>query len=375
MFPRLKILDHYTCREFLSTLAGVLAACAVVLLIQKVFEEFDELAGRHVSFFTAAKYFAYLLPFRLLEVVPLATVLAVIFSVGTMARNRELLAVTASGQSPYRSAAPVLTAAAVVSVLSLLLNETFVPYCQERVEYYEDVIIKGRGERYLARRSDIFDKGIGNTFFMMRAFDKRWDRMDDVTIFEQSDNPAIWRYSLKATSATLVREDVAPNRDLWRFDGAVEHFYDGRGRPIRMVAHEKPLYRQLEADLDQYLSNRKEPEQMNLMELRRYIRTLRLRGEDVSVYKTDWYLKLAFPFAPVILAMIGFALAVRAHTASLPMAFGVGIFLTMVFYALAGLGQTLGHIGVVPPIVGSVGPLVLFLILGVYLLRRSDFAA
>jgi lipopolysaccharide export LptBFGC system permease protein LptF len=100
-----------------------------------------------------------------------------------------------------------------------------------------------------------------------------------------------------------------------------------------------------------------------------------MRGEDVSVYVTDWYLKLAFPFATVILAAIAFALAIRAHTASLPLSFGLGIFLSVIFYALAALGQTLGHIGMLPPLVGALGPICLFTVLGLYLLRRSGFAA
>jgi len=372
-----KILDRYLCREFVATLVGVLTACAVVLLVAKIFEEFDNIMESHVPLVEAAKYFLFVLPFRVLEVVPLATMLAVIFSVGTLAQNREMLAITSSGRSPYRSAAPVLAGALVVALLALGLNETFVPYCQARAEYYEDVVIKGRGERSLARRSNIFDKGIGNTFFMVAAFDARTNRMDSVLIFEQSADSMVWRYSLKAESADLVREDVAPDRDLWRLEKAVEHFYDEQGRPVRMVSHTEPLERELEAGLDQYLATRKEPEQMNLAELSRYIRTLKMRGlakEEISVYLTDWHLKLAFPFSTVILAMIAFALSVRVHTASLPLAFGVGIFLTMVFYALAALGQTLGHIAVVPPSVGALGPLALFLGLGIYLIRRSGFA-
>jgi len=370
----LKIFDRYSCREFLATLAGVVAACAVLLLIARIFEEFDNLIENKVPLWIATKYFFFTMPFRLIEVVPLATMLAVIFSIGTLALNREMLAITTGGQSPYRSAAPILLSSLAIAVGTLALNETFIPYCQERAGYYEDVFINGESELSLKRRRDIFDKGVGNTFFMMEEFDDR-NRMWNVLIFEQSDNPMIWRYSLRARMAQLVQQNVGPNQDLWRFEDAIEHFYDEQGRPTSMTVHTAPLERPLEADLDQYLSSRKEPDQMNLVELSRYIRTLKLRGENVSVYVTDWYLKMTFPFATVILAMIAFALAFKAHIVSLPLSFGVGIFLTMVFYALAALGQTLGHIAAVPPLMGSLGPLVVFLVLGLYMLRRSGFAA
>lgn len=378
-----KIIDRYLCREFLATLAGVLAVCAMVLLLAKVFEEFDDIMEKHVPLLAAAKYFFFILPFRVLEVVPLATTLAVIFSVGALAQNREILAIMASGQSPYRLAAPILVSTLVLALLILALNETFVPYCQRQVEIYEKVVIKGHSEQSLARRYNIFEKGVGNTFFMMRAFDAKRKReegfqpawMDNVLIFEQRANSILWRYSLKAESAQMFKENVGPNLDLWRFENAIEHFYDEQGLPVQMVVHSEPFDRPLEADLDAYLASRKEPEQMNLAELSRYIKTLKMRGEDVSVYLTDWYLKLAFPFSTVILALIAFALSLRAHTASLPLVFGMGIFLTMVFYALAALGQTFGHIAIVPPSVGALGPLVLFLTLGIYLIRRTGFAA
>jgi lipopolysaccharide export system permease protein len=371
----LKIVDRYLCREFLATLAGVVGACAIVLLIARIFEEFDNIIANDVPLWAAVKYFLYTMPFRLLEIVPLATMLAVIFSIGTLARNREMLAITAGGQSPYRSAAPVLATALAVTLLTLILNETFVPYCQARANYYDEVFINGQSELSLSRRRNIFDKGVGNTFFTMGEFDARRGRMWNVLIFEQSDNATTWRYSLKAKSAQLVKKGIEPNQDLWRFEDAIEHFYDQGGRPTSMTAHTEPIERPLEADLDQYLSSRKEPDQMNVAELSRYIKTLRLRGEDVSVYVTDWYLKLAFPFATAILAMMAFALALRAHMASLPLSFGLGILLSVIFYALTALGQTLGHIGVLSPLVGALGPLSLFLILGLYLIRRSGFAS
>jgi len=372
---RPRIIDRYLCREFLLTMAGVMAVCTVVLLIARVFEEFDNIIRNNVPFLAAAKYFFFTMPFRLLEVIPLATVLAVIFSVGTLARNREMLAITSSGQSPYRSAAPILLLSLAIAFGILILNETFVPYCQERANHYEEKFLNDRSELSLTRRRDIFDKGMGNTFFMVEEFDANRKRMWNVLLFKQSDDPTIWLYSLKALSAELVTSDVEPNYDLWRFYNATEHLYDEQGRPTSMTAYTTPIDRPLEADLDQYLSNRKEPDQMNLIELSRYIRTLQRRGEDVSVYNTDWYLKLAFPFSTVILAMIAFALASRAHIVSLPLSFGLGILLTMLFYALAALGQTLGHIAVLSPLVGSLGPLLLFLVLGVFWLRRSGFAA
>ena len=82
---RPKILDRYLLREFVTTLVGVLAACTIVLLVAKVFEEFDNVIENHAPLGVALKYFLYILPFRVLEVVPLATLLAVIFSIGTLA--------------------------------------------------------------------------------------------------------------------------------------------------------------------------------------------------------------------------------------------------------------------------------------------------
>jgi len=370
-----KITDRYICREFFGTFAEVVGACAIVLLISRVFEDFDDMIKNQVPMFIAAKYFALMLPFRLLEVVPLATILSVIFSVGTLARNREMLAITSGGQSPYRSWAPVLVSTLGITFLTLFLNESFVPYCQARAEYYREVFINGNSELSLTRRRDIFDKGMGNTFFMTREFDATRNRMYDVLIFEETDDPKIWRYSLTASSAQLERKRVEPDKDLWVFERAIEHHYNAEGQPSSATAHTEPFRCLLEADLDQYLANRKEPEQMNLAELSQYVRTLKLRGEDVAIYNTDWYLKLGFPFATTILAMIGFALALRAHTASLPLSFGLGISLSLGFYALTALGQTLGHNGVLSPLIGALGPLVLFLGLGIYLIRRSGFAS
>ena len=257
MWLKPKIADRYICREFFGTLAGVLGACAIVLLISRIFEDFDDISENQVPFLIAIKYFALMLPFRLLEIVPLATMLSVIFSIGTLASNREMLAITTGGQSPYRSWTPILLSTLGITFFILFLNETFVPYCQERAEYYRHVFINGQSELALTRRRDVFDKGMGNTFFMTDEYDATRNRMYNVLIFEQGSDPRIWRYSLRAASARLERKGVEPDRDLWVFERAVEHRYDEKGRPTSATIHQEPLALAQEADLDQYLSNRK----------------------------------------------------------------------------------------------------------------------
>mgnify|MGYP001067194482 CR=1 FL=1 len=216
---RLKITDRYILKEFFSVFFYVLCACAIVLLISRIFDEFDDVMESALPLGTAARYFLLMLPFRLLEVVPLATVLAVIFSMGTLARNREMLAITAGGQSPYRSAVPVLVGTLGIAVAVLMLNETFVPYCQEMVRFIKEVRVDGESELSLVRRQHVFDKGIGRTFFMAREFDSRRNRLYEVKVFEQYGDKG-WRWCMTAERGDLIEKSAEPGRDRWRFEKA-----------------------------------------------------------------------------------------------------------------------------------------------------------
>ena len=370
IFPsglNVKILDKYILKEFIYTLVGVLFICAIVMLVYLLIENYEEILENSPGIKYVTLYFLNSLPYQMIEIVPLAVAIAVLFTVGTLARHNELVAMVAAGISTKRIAAPILIATLGFSVLTLLFNEMVVPGCQERARYIEKAFIEGKGTKIFSRSREIFVKGKGQRFYIMDAFDSTTNVMTNPTVIDENKTGSSLSMRLDADRGEFI-EEKGEGR-YWNFENARRWTYDENGRPVDFVRFDN-LALAMEEDLEKFLSNRKKPEEMNVFELYEYINILSNRGESVSYYKTDFHLKIAFPFASFIVALICYCFAVRLESGNLVLGYALGIVAVIAFYAVTAVSQALGHHFILPPIVAGWFPNVVFAGLGFLFVHR-----
>ncbi|MDH3198598.1 MAG: LptF/LptG family permease, partial [Candidatus Krumholzibacteria bacterium] len=80
----------------------------------------------------------------------------------------------------------------------------------------------------------------------------------------------------------------------------------------------------------------------------------------------------SFPFAGSIFVLIGVAFASGKRKQSIATGFGLTLVVSFMYYALLRVGQTLGHNGVLPPLLAAQLGNVIFLVLGVALMWRAN---
>lgn len=123
---------------------------------------------------------------------------------------------------------------------------------------------------------------------------------------------------------------------------------------------------------DDFAREARNPDEMNVFELRDYIEKLRASGARVANYLVDLHLKLAFPLINFIVVMIGAPVATRMRLQSAALGFGLSIAIAFVFYAFMRAGQAFGHSGVLPPYLAAwMGDLV-FGAVGVTMMARAQ---
>ena len=113
------ILDRYILGEFLRKFFFLLLLFAVIMLMKNV------------------------RPIDLIQVIPVSVILAMMFSVGTLAKRKEILALHASGVSYWRMSMPLAVTVVLITLGVFAFNESVLPYCWQRVRYIEKVEIKG----------------------------------------------------------------------------------------------------------------------------------------------------------------------------------------------------------------------------------------
>ena len=105
----MKILEKYLIKQFLATQLFALIAFAAIFIIIDIIGFLDKFIDHSVSFSMLIQYYIFYLPYIIILTLPVATLLASLFSVGQLSRYNEITAMRASGLSIYRILSPLLS--------------------------------------------------------------------------------------------------------------------------------------------------------------------------------------------------------------------------------------------------------------------------
>jgi lipopolysaccharide export system permease protein len=334
----MRILDRYVLREFVGYLLLGLAGFIAIFVVVDVIEKMDVFLDHRAAPGLILRFYAARAPEVVVQVLPVALLLATFLALGQLNKFGELTAMRSTGLSLMRLLRPVFATATTACVASLVLSEFVVPGAnRDRIRIWEQQI-QGMRRAEVTERADVTYLGEGGRIYYMRLYLVTERRMHEVSVQEFRAGRLTRR--IDAAEATW---DGA----RWVFaSGMMRTFEGGRevARPFTRVAvggiAERP---------EDFAKESREPQEMNYFELRRYVERLRASGARVANYLVDLHLKLAFPLINVIVVLIGAPLATRLRMQSAALGFGLSVAISFLYYAFLRTGQALGHNGALPP--------------------------
>jgi len=356
-FPQL--LDIYVLRRFFYYFALLMAAFVFLFETFTFFELLDDIARHRVPFLIVVDYFRYLAPYLLYQLAPLGALVAVLVTLGIMSKNNEIVAIKASGISMYRLALPLLLAGLALAVTMVVLDDTYLPYANQRQDALHS-LIKGRPpQTYTHPQRWIF--GEASKIYNYDLFDPTQNLFGGLTVLEI--DPATFQVRRRIYAS---RARWSETQKVWVLEGSwVRDFADGtivryeRLPPVTSLPEltEPPSYFNREV---------RQAFQMSWRELRTYIDGLQRAGFDVSTLTVQWQEKIAFPLlAPVsMLLAIPFAFLVGTRGAVGGVALGVAF--GIAYWSVAKLLEAMGGVGQLPPFLAGWSPDIIFFFLGMY---------
>src|ERR1044071_5648953 len=123
----MRLLDRYLLRELLVPLGYCLSGFLVFWISFDLLSELSGFQEDNVGAREIAYYYALKTPELLVVVLPIALLLALLYSLTDHARHNELTAMRAAGQSLGRLSLPYLAVGLAFSLLLFGLNEFWVP--------------------------------------------------------------------------------------------------------------------------------------------------------------------------------------------------------------------------------------------------------
>lgn len=360
-FPQL--MDWYLLRSFFFYFLVLSAGFIFVFEIFTFFELLDDIARHHTSFIIVANYFRYHIPFLFYQLSPLAALVATLVTIGVLTKNNEIVAIKASGMSLYRLALPLVAGSALLASGLLLLDNSFLPYANQRQDELRNVIKDKPPQTYLRpNRNWIF--GENNKVYNYEVFDPDAETFGGLNVFELDSRTFALKRRIHAERATWSMD-----KNAWALDTGWVRDFDG-SQITRYLPFEKMELAELSEPPSYFNREVRQYYQMDWWQLAEYIRELRQAGFDVARLSVQLQKKLAFPvIAPVItLLAIPFALLVGTRGAIGGVALGIGI--AIVYWATATLFEALGGVGQLPPMMAGWAPDAIFAFLAVYFFLR-----
>jgi LPS export ABC transporter permease LptF/LPS export ABC transporter permease LptG len=353
-----RLLDIYMLRRFGLYFFLMMAVFIFLFETFTFFELLDDIARHHAAFLTVVSYFRYLTPYLVYNLAPLSALISVLVTLGVMSKSNEIVAIKASGISLHRLVVPLLVAGLVIAGSMLLMNETYLPYANQRQDALRN-LIKGRPpQTYTRPQRWIFGENSKvYNYDLFMPLQKLFGGLSVVEI-----DPATFGVRRRIFATRAQWSDSQKN---WLLEsGWVRDFSDGS--ITRFDQFNVMTFPELTEPPEYFNREVRQAFQMNWGELNRYIESLRRAGFDVSNLTVQWHVKIAYPLiAPIsMLLAIPFALLVGARGAVGGVAIGVAI--GIAYWSIARLMEAMGGVGQLPPFLAAWSPDLIFFFIGLY---------
>jgi lipopolysaccharide export system permease protein len=359
MLPR--IHDKYLLRSFLRVFAFAVVAFVIIYITVNIFEEIDNFIDHDARILDIAKYYVYSLPFVLSYVIPVSLLLGTVFAMGVLARRNELTALLASGVSLTRVARPIFVVSLLVAVFSIYFNDHVVSRANRLKEEIMRHEIEGRPRPRTDIKTDFRYLGEQGFVYLAGTYDNTTTTLYDVVV-QQFKNDAVVR--------RIDAKNASWKGDRWVFSGGYVRTFGRSGEVV--AAFDTLSIAEMRETPEDFAADEVDEENMDLIELRRFIDKVERSGGGVEKYMVDLYFKFSFPFAGTIFVLIGVALASGKRKPSIATGFGLTLVVSFMYYAVLRVGQTLGHNGVLPPLLAAQAGNILFLFIGLFMLRKAN---
>jgi lipopolysaccharide export system permease protein len=358
---RPRIHDRYLLRSFLRVFGFAVMAFVIIYVTVNVFEEIDNFIDHDAKLIHIAKYYLYSLPFVLTYVVPVSLLLGTVFSMGVLARRNEITALLASGVSLTRVARPIFVTSLAIALFSIYFNDHVVSRANRRKDDVMHYDIEGRVRAHPDLKTDFRFLGEHGFVYLASTYDAATRTLYDVVVQQFEHDTVVRRIDAKTASW---------RGNHWLFAGGYIRTFKSNGEHV--AAFDTLSVKEMTETPSDFAEEEVDEDNMNLLELHRFINKVHRSGGSVEKYMVDLYFKFSFPFAGSIFVLIGVALASGKRKPSIATGFGLTLVVSFMYYTVLRVGQTLGHNGVLPPFFAAQAGNILFLIIGLVMLRRAN---
>ena len=229
----MKILTRYLIRSLAGPFAFSFVLLTGLLFVNAVARLLDDLAGKGLPPEIIGEAFLLSLPHTIALTLPMAVLVAVLYTFGELASASEIVAMSAGGVRPRSLLIPTLVMGVLVGCATYAFNDWILPEANHRLANLRASIQEKSPTFQLRERAvnriDAQD-GMGPYFLKAGAIDPASSELTDVVIYDMS--PGIGgRRTTYAARGKVAMNRLSTDLQLRLHDGSVYEVDGGRSGP------------------------------------------------------------------------------------------------------------------------------------------------
>ncbi len=358
-FPS-RTMAIYVARTFLVRSLAVLAALVIVLQALDLLGESEKiLAAAGNDNADLWRYVSMRTPQIIQRFLPFSVLLGTLITMVTLNQNSEVISMKAAGLSAHQVLAPLILASLGVAALAFAFNDRIVTRATATLNRWQKVDY-AKIPMDSRVQSDIWVRS-GNDLINAGSVEGRGarTRLSDVVIYRRTNGEL----------QDVIRADTAqPEAGGWRMTD-VTRFDVQRGikeklGSVRLAQGVGPDRFTL-ADVD--------PDGLSFLRLWRAIDDLEAAGRPTQSLKSSLWHKISGPLSTLLMPLLAAVAAFGvARSGRLFVRTVAGMALGFAYFVADNFGLAMGGLGIYPPLLAAWGPFFLFLMIGEFVLIKTE---
>jgi lipopolysaccharide export system permease protein len=216
-----RLLERYLLRSLAAPLSFAFVALTGFMLLNQVARRFGDLAGKGLPWSVIGEVFALCIPFIIAMTLPMAVLVAVLYSVSHLAADNEITALRANGVSVVQILGPLFGAGVILAVINFGFTDQVLPRSNATLRNLL-VNIQRKKPTFQLRDQVINEMGTSGTFLRAGRVDPLTGRLRNVTIYQlgaQDGRRVIYADSGKMAVTTDFKDLL-----LRLYDGSVHQY-------------------------------------------------------------------------------------------------------------------------------------------------------
>ena len=354
-------IDRYIIKKFLGTFFYALILLLLVVIVIDISEKIDDFMEHDLSIGTIiTEYYLHFIPYFANLFSPLFIFISVVFFTSKLANNSEIIAIFNSGMSFKRFLRPFIISSIFLAAISFLLGSFIIPISNKNRINFENKYLKSQKKLL---RKNIHLQTSENQYIYLEGYNNKRN--------------IGYKFSIENFDKGVLKSKMRANYIQWNEE--TENWTINKYEIRNFFKEKETITTGLQIDTNlllvpsDFIIQLNLAETMNLQELNENIITeSNLSSGKAKFYKIEKHKRIAFPFAIIILTIIAVALSSKKTKEGIGTNMGLGLLISFSYILFFQFSSTLSTNGDLEPWIAVWIPNLLYIILGMLLLRKTQ---